>query len=499
MDGFLSLVAACWGLFAEMAPYLLLGFTIAGILSVVLTPAWVQRHLGGRGILQVIKAAVFGVPLPLCSCGVIPVAASLRRHGASRGATAAFLLSTPQTGVDSILATYGLIGGALGAVQGFVFVVVRVVMSLFSGIVGGTVITRICDPDEGAPPSDLGVMGAGEPEAKSAASLTVCGTEGPCGDSPASCCASDGAGGGAPTVPPKASAPRGMKALVAHVVRYAYVILPRDIARPLLVGILIAGLISTVLSPGVLSPYLDGGIFAMLAMMVVGIPLYVCATASLPLAIGFMHMGASPGAALVFLIAGPATNAATLTTIYRLLGGRSLFLYLMTIVVSSLLAGLGTDATFAWLDLATTVQPLQLYAGEGLGAVLRHGAAVVLLLMLVWGFLRSWRRPPARGADEAVGEADLEIAVRGMTCDHCAQTVRAVVARIEGVRAVEVDRSRERVWITGNALEATPFLEAIRQAGYEAEVCTATEPASGSCACGADGCAAPPPPVSDAK
>lgn len=453
MNATLHLLASSWNLFSLMAPYLLLGFTIAGILSVILTPAWVYRHLGGRGIRQVIKAAVFGVPLPLCSCGVIPVAASLRQHGASRGATAGFLLSTPQTGVDSILATYGLIGGALGAAQGLVFAVVRVVMALLSGTVGGSVITLACDPDE---EEHTGVPDSPAPPGTAAPAATEA------GETPAR---------------------RPLKTILAQIIGHAYVTLPRDIARPLLIGILIAGLISTLLSPGVLSPYLGGGVLAMLAMMVVGIPMYVCATTSLPLAIGFMHMGASPGAALVFLIAGPATNAATLTTIYKLLGSRSLLLYLLTIVVASLAGGLGTDAVFARLDLGAAVTPLHLHGHGGLGAGIRHGAAVVLLGILLWGLLRSWLAPSTPGTKTTPAETEdsMELAVRGMTCDHCAQTVRLALSGLAGVREVSVDRPGGRVHVVSDRLAAGVLLDAVRKAGYEADVCGDGGTEAGAC------------------
>ena len=133
MDWILTFVAASWAVFGAMAPYLLLGFVVAGLLSVVISPEFVERHLGGRGIWPVIKASAFGVPLPLCSCGVIPVAASLRRHGASKGATTAFLISTPQTGVDSIMVTFSLLGP--------VYAVFRPVVALISGVFGGAVVT----------------------------------------------------------------------------------------------------------------------------------------------------------------------------------------------------------------------------------------------------------------------------------------------------------------------------------------------------------------------
>ncbi len=143
MDWVLTFAAASWSVFGAMAPYLLLGFVVAGVLSVVISPEWVERHLGGRGLAQVFKASLFGVPLPLCSCGVIPVAASLRQHGASKGATTAFLLSTPQTGVDSIAVTYALLGPFLA--------VVRPVAALVTGVFGGGLVQAFDRDGEPAP------------------------------------------------------------------------------------------------------------------------------------------------------------------------------------------------------------------------------------------------------------------------------------------------------------------------------------------------------------
>ena len=262
--GILEVARASWLVLGQMSPYLLFGFLVAGILSVCVSPAWVERHLGRPGLGSVLKASLFGVPLPLCSCGVIPVSASIYRHGASRAATTAFLLSTPQTGVDSIAVTYALLGP--------VFAIYRPIAALLTGLLGGGLV-QLAD-------GSLGSKAGDEPN------VTACRAE---------CCE--------PTV---------SQNRLLRVLHYGFVALPRDIGGPLIVGILIAGVITALVPEGWLKEHIEVPILSILLMMAIGVPVYVCATASVPIAVGFIYAGASPGAALAFLIAGPATNAATI-------------------------------------------------------------------------------------------------------------------------------------------------------------------------------------------
>ena len=278
-----------WDTMREMAPFLLFGFFVAGVLSVFIQPETVEHHLGGSGFKQVIKAALFGVPLPLCSCGVIPVGASLRRHGASAGATTSFLISTPQTGVDSIMVTLSLLGP--------VFAIFRPIVSFVSGVFGGTLV-NVFGIDKDPPRPD-------DP---------VCVGE---------CCT------GAP----------GQNRFI-RAIRYGFITLPRDINKALIVGVVIAGLIAALVPDDYFSTVLGGGILSMLVMMLVGIPIYVCATASVPIAAALIMKGVSPGAALVFLMTGPATNAATISTVWKTMGRRAAGLYLGTVAGASILAGL---------------------------------------------------------------------------------------------------------------------------------------------------------------
>ncbi len=355
-----------WSLLGEMAPWLLFGFLVAGLLSVFLRPETIERHLGGRGPGPSLKAAALGVPLPLCSCGVIPVAASLRRHGASRGATAAFLLSTPQTGVDSILVTFSLLGP--------VFAVVRPVVAFLSGVIGGITIDVLGDEREGLP-------GSGEAaEARHPVPLPAAASPGdPAGERCADACCAGGS-----ELP-----------WWRRVLEYGFVTLPEDLARPLLLGILVAGLIGLLVPGDLFTGILGHGIVPMLAMMVIGIPIYVCATGSVPVAAALIAKGVCPGAALVFLMTGPATNSATIATVWKILGRRATIAYLAVVALTALGSGLLLDATFDWTGL-----PVATGAGTMLPAWLRHGSAVLLLVLLLrapLARLLPWRGRAAAG------------------------------------------------------------------------------------------------------
>ena len=326
-----------WGTVSEMSPYLLLGFLMAGILSVLVSQRFVERNLGGRGVWPLIKASLFGVPLPLCSCGVIPVSMSLHKHGASKGSTIAFLLSTPQTGVDSIFVTLSLLGPVLA--------VFRPVVALVTGIVGGTLVD---------------ILGRG-PEDQSQVPPK-------CTDE---CC------GGAND----RKIVRGLK--------YGFVTLPRDIGKAMLVGLVIAAVISAVVPDDFFAEKLPArGIVAMIVMMFLGIPVYVCATASVPVAAALIAKGLAPGVALVFLITGPATNAAAFATIWKVLGGRTAVVYLFTVVVCAIAAGLSLDAMFP--SLGPSVQA-HIHRMEH--SILGHIAAVVLLAVLAFAIFSERRQP----------------------------------------------------------------------------------------------------------
>ncbi len=324
-----------WAVFAEMSPYLLFGFFVAGLLSMLVSRKMVERHLGGGGMLPLLKAAIFGVPLPLCSCGVIPVSMSLHKQGASKGSTVSFLLSTPQTGVDSILVTYSLLGP--------VFAVFRPLAALVTGVAGGVLVNLF-----GKPVAN---------ESKAAEEAGDC-----------------------PTIPT-------WRKKFLDAMEYAFITLPRDIGKPLLLGLVIAAIISALVPDDFFADKLGRGLPAMLVMMAVGIPIYVCASASVPVAAALILKGLSPGAALVFLMTGPATNAAGVAAIWNTLGRRTAILYLLTVAACALGAGLLLDTLVfnTELDVVT-------HAHQMIPPLVQNLAAFTLLALLTYGFYTRYRR-----------------------------------------------------------------------------------------------------------
>ena len=333
-----TIVKDFWATVAEMSPYLLFGFFVAGVLSVLVSQRLVERHLGGRGLWPLLKASVLGVPLPLCSCGVIPVSMSLRKHGASKGSTIAFLLSTPQTGVDSIFVTLSLLGP--------VFAIFRPIVALVTGLVGGTLVDIIGHRRE-AP---------NHPPEK-------------CTDE----CCSD-----------------VKTSRIARGLRYGFITLPRDIGKAMLVGLVVAAFISAVVPDGYFAEKLGKGIFPLIAMMFLGIPVYVCATASVPVAAALIMKGLTPGAAMVFLMTGPATNAASFVTIWKVLGKATAIVYLVTVAGCALLSGILLDYAAAGIDFEVAARP-----GWMLPDTVKYASALILFAILGWALLRGTKQTHA--------------------------------------------------------------------------------------------------------
>jgi uncharacterized membrane protein YraQ (UPF0718 family)/copper chaperone CopZ len=408
-------------LFARMAPYLLLGIVVAGALHVLIPMGMVARHLGGRGLAPVFRAAVLGVPLPLCSCGVVPVAASLGKSGASRGAVVSFLVTTPTSGVDSILATYSLLGGA--------FAVVRTVASFLIGLVAGAVtalgLRTEPDADERAP------------------------------DAPA----------------PESSPWAGGRDTVRRGLVYAFGELLGGIARPLAVGVLIGGLISFLLPPGVLERYVGSGFASYLVMLAVATPLYVCASGSIPVAAALLAKGISPGAALVFLVAGPATNAASVTMVSEMLGRRALIIYLAILVLGSLVGGAATDVFFAGFP---ALLPDFVRGADHMGmhlSPLETVSAVILAIMVAY-HLGMQIAPKLRiGRKENPMDNAFVLQIEDMNCQHCVNSVKRAVSGLPGVRGVDVDLDTRQVrFDLGENANSEVLVQAIADAGFHPEL-----------------------------
>ena len=423
-----------WSVLGQMSPYLLLGFAAAGALSLLISARTVERHLGGPGFWPVFKAALFGVPLPLCSCGVIPVSASLHRKGASRGATVAFLISTPQTGVDSIMVTFSLLGLTLA--------IYRPLAALISGVLGGLLVAYTVK--EG---------GATEPKAAPSGAATACPT----------CAAPQAADD---------DRPEGWLARLRAAVVYGFVDLPEDIGRSMLGGLIIAAIITAIVPPDFFTGVLSGGIVAMLVMMALGIPVYVCATASVPVAAALIARGVSPGVALVFLMTGPATNAATIATVWRTMGKKTAVLYLASVAGTALASGLTLDYFFT----AAAIMPHQ--HGHDMGQMpltpTEMAMAIILLAVLIVGAVRSYlphHKHVASPKDILAMEANprIELKIGGMTCSHCRMAVERALKEVPGSEAVDVDLHAGRAVVAG-AAGPEELVKAVESVGYTAEV-----------------------------
>jgi len=335
-----------------MAPYILFGLLFAGILHEVVPESLVTGHLGKENIASVVKATLFGIPLPVCSCGVIPLATGIKKSGASKGATLSFLISTPITGVDSILATYGIFG--------WIFTIYRILSSMIISITAG-ILTNLFDKEK--QPRQPARFSTAK-----ASVLTPVQTSKSC----KSGCECD-------------EEKRKKSFSLLSVLRYAFVTLLGDIAKALFWGLLIGALI-TVAIPDNLSELISRyNWLSYLIVIAIAVPMYVCATASLPIAAGLMLSGVSAGAAFVFLSAGPATNTVTIGVVKNILGTRSLLIYLSTIIIGSIFFGLGLDYIF---DVNAIDPKSLIHTGEDTGWL------IYVSSILLWGMVLRFMTKP---------------------------------------------------------------------------------------------------------
>ena len=334
----MNLLGIFWNLVIESAPWLLIGYLLAGIIKQVIPSSWVEKQLAEPGFTSIVKGAFIGAPLPLCSCGVIPTALAIRKAGASKGATASFLVATPETGVDSISFSY--------AVLGPVFALARPIAALISAIIAGVLVHSF---DEKVSSAEAVVASGGH------------------------CC------GGKQQ---KTEAVLSFGERLVAAIRYGYGQMIADTAKWLVIG-LVAATVITAAVPQSFFLQWGNGVVAMVVMVIVGLPMYICATASTPVAASLLFAGISPGAALVFMLTGPATNIATMGVIKEQLGLRSLLAYLAGVIGTAIACGLLLNEFhrfFGW--------PLQIMMAEH-GEVYplwRQFAAILLacLVASVW-------------------------------------------------------------------------------------------------------------------
>jgi len=406
---------ALWELTLEMSPYLLLGFLIAGLLYVYFPKEKVTKYLGKNNFWSTLNAALIGIPLPLCSCGVIPTGISFYKSGASKGSSVSFLISTPQTGVDSVLATYALLGLPLA--------IIRPIIALITGVVGG-LITNASEKKNTPKPTINPVDDKKIPEGKIEQLKTM--------------------------------------------MRYAFVEFLQDISKWLIIGLMLAALMAVLIPEDFFTNYLGNEYLSMLVVLVASIPLYVCATGSVPIAAVLLMKGLSPGAAIVFLMAGPATNAATITVIGNVLGKRTLISYLISIIGGALFFGVIVNE---FLPREWFISSLvDIHDGHGshlLPNWIKIASSILLIIFLINGYVQKFiSRKKIVSSKKAHEMAEKKVKVSGMTCNHCKANVENNLAAIAGIDNIEIDLESGIVKMTGDDINLDEVKSKVESIGY---------------------------------
>ena len=377
-----------WMILVESSIWLILGFAIAGAIHAIVPREWMLKHLSGRGFWPIAKASMLGIPLPLCSCSVIPVAAGLRKEGASKGASAAFAISTPQTGEESIPITWALFGP--------VYAFTRPVVAVITGLIAGLLIdltdrrkdtNSVPEPELQSDPGSisLSVTNANDAgkavesvESRATTSGSCCSSTAP--QTVTSCCsgnAPEPAGSCCATAPSQSTLAQKFKSGLTH----GFKTMPIDLAIWLSVGLLLAAAIGAFVPESFFTEYAGDGIGAKFVMLLVGIPLYICATSSTPLAWSLVAAGLSPGAALVMLLSGPATNVATMSWIIKDLGMKALMIYLGVIATVALGAGILFDAMLSrFVQIASAADLHDHASGFGIMGIF----AILFIILMAW-------------------------------------------------------------------------------------------------------------------
>lgn len=436
-----------------MSPYLLLGFLLAGVLHAFVPGRLYSKYLSRPNMKSVLLAALVGVPLPLCSCGVIPTAMSLRREGASKGATTSFLIATPQTGVDSIIATYSLMG--------LPFAIVRPIAALMTAIFGGALVNGVVKEEvaevEGNSEEVEEVKGEREEENLS------------------------------------------FGAKIVEALRYAFLDMMADIGKWLALGLLVAGLITICVPDSFFAIFRDNSLASMLLVLCIAIPMYVCATGSIPVAVALMMKGLTPGAGLVLLMAGPACNMASMLVISKVMGRRTLATYLASIVAGAVGFGLVIDHALPteWFVSGLVARDVCCVHHHSLFAI---GCSILLGLLLVNALVRQKlngrkfaqaNEGTAEGvntiseveatadsvADSVTNSVTNEtidttmkqtITINGMNCNHCRNAAEKALLGVSGVITAAVDLSSKLAVVEGD-VEFDALRVAIEACGFSAE------------------------------
>lgn len=424
MHFLIEFIEAMWDTGVALAPSLFLGLLIAGILHVFVKKDRIFKHMGKPGLRSSVKASLIGVPLPLCSCGVLPAALGLRKDGASKGAAVSFLASTPQTGVDSVAATWALLGWPVA--------LAKVIAAFVAGVVSGTIVD-VLDSENG---HSMAPSSSGDAE--------------------------------------KGSIP-------GRIWRYAFGTLFRDIYLWLFIGVGISALVTVFIEPGQLAEYpVLAGPLGMLAALAIGIPLYVCSVSSVPIAAALVYAGFPVGSALVFLMAGPATNAATMGAVRKSLGKLSFWSYILTVVGVSLLAGLLLN------DLEIPASTLlHHHNSSGILGVLSIVASGLFFLAIGFYAVKEiLHRVKMKSTVDLSGTGSITYNVSAMTCSNCVRSVSEALSKCSGVSSVLVSlESGTAAVVPASDYSSSRILEALDRIGHKGEIKREEKDNGTACSC----------------
>lgn len=393
----------------QMSPYILLGFIIAGLLHVFVRRSTMARHLSGGGWRPVVKAALFGIPLPLCSCGVLPTAVGLRRQGASKASAVSFLIATPQTGVDSIAATYSLLG--------LPFAILRPIAALVGAVAGGVAVGH------GTKEEAIELIDTKDDE----------------------------------------TIPRGFFAKIAEAVRYGLVDMVASVGKWLVIGLVVAALITVFVPDSFFVGLSRYPLLAMLAVLVVAIPMYICATGSIPIALSLMLKGLSPGIAFVMLMAGPAANFASVMILNRSIGRKATYIYIASVAITAIAFGLLIDLLLPSSWFLPTGATGDVCAHHAF-AVFPTICSVILAGLLVYAAIKSKKH-----SHNHLTDMSHTYTIKGMNCPHCRAAVEKAISAVDGVEEVEVSLSKGVATVSGHE-DAEKVAEAVKLAGFECEI-----------------------------
>lgn len=386
----------------EMSPYLLLGFLLAGLMHAFIPGRYYTRYLSKPTLGSVINAAIFGIPLPLCSCGVIPTAMSLRKEGASRGAVTSFLIATPQTGIDSIIATFSLMGVP--------FAVIRPIAALITAVLGGWMVNTFVSLRDRRAHREMA-----EGTIVKTEETETCTCHCHCHENKAESCCPEGDSDGhhhhhsgehhhhsshhrhsshhhhsssASCHCHDRKIPETIGGKIVEALRYAFLDMMSDIGKWLVIGLVVAGLITIYVPDEVFTIFKDNTMASMILVLIISIPMYLCATGSIPIAVVLMLKGLTPGAALVLLMAGPACNMASILVIRKGLGFRTLVIYILSIVIGAVFFGCLID----WLQYSgmidfTSRVSQTMEIKEGGAGIIKWTSTIVLTLLLLFNLI----------------------------------------------------------------------------------------------------------------